>query len=166
MRAPALAVVALGAVVALSGVLGVSYRSSALAYDDPTDQVTDSSSPTTSTPSSDPSSDPTTPPSESDQPNDWDQPHHQTEDYRSLPVLHVTGFEPGGVTVSVGRTGGAVATTTTIVRVGSLAVRTCTTAQCTFDGLSGGIWVIASVQSWLRTGPHASHPTTVYSLPT
>jgi MFS family permease len=166
MRAPALAVFALGAVVALSGVLGVSYRSSALAYDDPTAPVTDSSSPTNSEPDADSSGPTTPPPTESDPPTDHDQPPHHTDDYRSLPVLHITGFGPGSVTVSVHRTGGAVAATTTIVRLGSPTVRSCTTDECTFDGLSGGIWVIASVQSWLHTGPHAVHPTTVYSLPT
>ena len=174
MRAPGFAVLALGAVVALSGVLGLSYRSDAAPYDDPvtsTASDTTSTSPADSDPPSDPPAEPPTEPptespSDSTTPTDQDSTPPASDNYRSIPALHLTGFEPGGVTVTVGLTGGADAVTTTILRLGSTSVRSCTSTHCSFTGLSGGIWVIASIETWVRTGPHASHPSTVYSLPT
>jgi MFS family permease len=182
MRAPGFAALALGAVVALSGVLGMSYRSDAVPVDDPvTSTASDTattSAPADSDPPSDPPSETPSDPPSSTPPTDHDSGHdfgHDTEhdseppssdNYRALPALHVSGFQPGGISVTVGLTGGADAVTTTALRLGSASVRGCTSTHCSFTGLTAGVWLIASVQSWLRTGPHAWHPTTVYSLPT
>ncbi len=157
MRAPGYAALALGAVVALSCTLGVSYRSDATPNEAPsTAQTTDptSGSPThASTPPSVPHTPTPSTPSERDPSHDDD-----------APTIHIDrdAFGPGSLTAVVTASGGATTITTTISS-GQLemALPSCSSSRCTFSGLSGGTWLIRATQTWTGDEPRTSDPTTV-----
>ena len=170
MRAPGFAALALGAVVALSGVLGLSYRSDATPYDDPassspTSSADQSAAPTSTAPSSTaPSS--AAPSTSAPQPSDTPPPSDTASPSGSPttgspspspsptvhgpnPTITVASFSPGGATFTIGLSGGAGSAVTKLYREGeSTPEQSCASTTCTFTGLGGGLWVIQTVQAF------------------
>jgi MFS family permease len=159
MRAPGFAVLTLGAVVALSAVFGLSYRSEASPYDDPA-----TSAPVTSPPSDSASDDPyapaptssapSAPPSSSESPTPSDPPTSSSPSpsptvHGPNPTITVVSFSPGGATFTISLSGGAGSAVTTLFRQGDPTARqSCASTTCAFTGLSGGSWVIQTVQTF------------------
>ena len=157
MRAPGFAALALGAVVALSCTLGMSYRSDATPIEAPsTAQSTD--------PGSGLSDQASTPPAVPRTPAPSTSSEQDPSDDEQVPTVRIDpdAFSPGSLTAVVTASGGANATTTTISRgQPDTAFPSCSSSRCTFSGLGGGTWRIRATQTWTGEEPHTSDPTIV-----